>query len=77
VGWNEATVSTSFWNTETSGQATSAGGIGKTTAQMQDIATFSGATWDIIAVASPSTPNPSYTWNIVDEQNYPSLSWQS
>ena len=78
VGWNEdGTVSDSFWDTETSGQSTSAGGIGKTTPQMQNIATFSGATWEIMAVDNPSTRNPAYIWNIVDDETYPFLSWQS
>jgi len=77
VGWNEdGTVSNSFWDTETSGQATSDGGMGKTTAEMKDIATFSGATWDIIAVANPGTRNHSYIWNIVDDETYPFLSWE-
>jgi hypothetical protein len=70
-----STVSDSFWDTETSGQATSAGGTGKTTAEMRDIDTFTA--WDIIAVANPGTCNPSYTWNIVDDVTYPFLSWQS
>jgi hypothetical protein len=77
VGDNyHGTVSNSFWDTETSGQATSDGGTGKTTAEMQDIATFSGAAWDIIAVANPSTRNPSYIWNIVNGVTYPFLSWE-
>jgi len=71
----EGTVSNSFWDTETSGQATSDGGTGKTTAEMQDIATFSGAAWDITAVAFAKT-NPAYTWNIVDGETYPFLSWE-
>jgi len=75
VGANPGAVSNSFWDTETSGQATSYGGTGKTTAELQDIATFSGAVWNIIAVASGET-NPSYTWNIVDDVTYPFLSWQ-
>jgi hypothetical protein len=66
----------SFWDTETSGQSTSAGGTGKTTAEMQDIDTFSGATWNIIAVANSDTRNTSYIWNIVNEVTYPFLSWQ-
>jgi hypothetical protein len=69
-------VSDSFWDTETSGQSNSDGGIGKTTTEMQNIATFSGATWDIIAVANPDTRNPSYIWNIVNAVTYPFLSWQ-
>ena len=75
VGENHGTISDSFWDTETSGQATSDGGIGKTTAQMKNIATFSGAGWDIIAVASGET-NDAYTWNIIDKQTYPFLSWE-
>ena len=75
VGYNTGTVSNSFWDTETSGQATSDGGTGKTTADMQDFDTFSGAGWDIIAV-NPGTRNPSYIWNIVDDQTYPFLSWE-
>jgi len=69
-------VSNSFWDKETSGIEVSAGGMGKTTAEMQDIATFSGAAWEIITVA-PGVTNPDYTWNIVDEQDYPFLSWES
>jgi len=77
VGWNEeSTVSNSFWDTETSGQATSDGGTGKNTTEMKVLATFSGAGWNIIAVALNQT-NPAYIWNIIDEQTYPFLSWQS
>jgi hypothetical protein len=78
VGDNyDGTVTDSFWDTETSGQSYSLGGTGKTTAEMQDIATFSGAGWSITAVANPGTRNPSYTWNIVNGVTYPFLSWQS
>jgi len=76
VGYNPSTVSDSFWDTVTSGQDTSDGGTGKTTAQMKYIATFSGAGWNIITVADTGTPNPSYIWNIVDDETYPLLSWQ-
>jgi len=74
VGYSTGTVSNSFWDIQTSGQATSAGGTGKTTAEMQDVATFAG--WSIIAVANPSTRTPSYIWNIVDGQTYAFLSWE-
>jgi hypothetical protein len=77
VGSNSGTVSDSFWGTQTSGQLTSAGGTGKTTAEMKSITTFSGAGWNIIAVANPSICNPAYIWNIVDGQTHPFLSWQS
>ena len=72
----QGTVNASFWDTETSGQVTSDGGTGKNTTEMKEIATFSGAGWDIIAVAYYSVRNPSYIWNIVDGQTYPFLSWQ-
>jgi len=72
---NNRTVS-SFWHMETSGQSTSTGGTGKTTAAIQNMTTFIGAAWDIIAVA-PDERNPTYTWNIVDGETYPFLSWQS
>jgi len=83
VGYNKGTVSNSFWDTETSGQATSDGGTGKTTAEMMDVATFTDTEtqgldepWDITAVALGQT-NPAHTWNIVDGETYPFLSWES
>lgn len=76
IGYSEGTVTNSFWDIETSGQSSSGGGTGKTTAQMQDIATFTGAGWAIVAVASPGTRDPTYSWNIVNAVTYPFLSWQ-
>ena len=75
VNWG-GNVSNSFWDTKTSGQVTSAGGTRKTTTEMQEIGTFAVAAWDICAVA-PGATNLAYTWNIVHEQTYPFLSWQS
>jgi len=76
VGENiEGTVTDSFWDTEASGQATSAGGTGQTTAEMKNIATFSAAHWNIRAVANSGTRSPSYTWNIVNGVTCPFLSW--
>ena len=76
VGGNSEIVSNSFWDIETSGQATSDGGTGKNTTEMKDITTFSGATWDIVAVGGSGERNPAYIWNIVDDETYPFLSWQ-
>ena len=80
---DSGTVSNSFWDIETSGQGTSDGGTGKNTTEMKDITTFTDTEtegldepWDIIAVANPSTRNPSYIWNIVDNVTYLFLSWQ-
>jgi hypothetical protein len=69
-------VSNSFWDTQSSGQAISGGGTGKTTTQMKDFTTFSVAGWDMIAVANSSTRNTGYVWNIVDDVTYSFLGWQ-
>jgi len=71
---NQGTVG-GFWDIETSGQATSVGGTGKTTAEMKNIATFTEAGWNIIAVGLNET-DPAHIWNIVDGVTYPFLSWQ-
>lgn len=77
VGRNyDGIVSNSFWDTQTMWQATPAPGAGKTTAEMQDVATFSGAGWNVIAVGLNETDSV-YIWNIVDGVTYPFLSWQS
>ena len=70
-----STITTSYWDINTSGQATSNGGTGKTTIEMQDINTFN-STWNIIGVASSDIRNISYIWNIVDDSTYPFLSWK-
>ncbi|MFA7056875.1 MAG: GLUG motif-containing protein [Candidatus Cloacimonadales bacterium] len=72
---NTGLVTNSFWDKETSGHATkSAGGIAKTTSQMQDITTFTGATWDFFG----ETPNGLLEiWKIDPLLNngYPYLTW--
>lgn len=50
VGEDWGTVTSSYWNSETSGQATSDGGAGRSTAQMKEQATFAG--WDFSSVWS-------------------------
>jgi len=76
VGRNyHSTVGDSFWDTETSGQATSDGGTGKNTMEMKDIATFSGAGWNICTV-TPGSTNSTCTWNIVNNVTCPFLSGQ-
>ena len=66
VGYTRALgrVAQCFWDTQTSGQTTSAGGTGKTTVQMQLRNTFIPA-WDFWN-----------TWTICEEMNYPVLQWQ-
>ena len=76
LDYESGIVSNSLWDTETSGQVTSDGGTGETTAQMKNIATFTGAGWNIIAVADINMRETAYVWNIVDGETYPFLSWQ-
>ena len=58
VGSNFGTVTNSFWDTETSGQTTSAGGTGRTTAQLQAaLASGWGANgWAIVNGVTLSVP---------------------
>jgi len=48
-GYLEDTIN-SFWDTQTSGQAASEGGTGKTTAQMKTESTFTDAGWNFAAI---------------------------
>ena len=84
VGAISLVASNSFWDVEASGTETSfaQGGAGKTTREMKSTVTFADVStegldepWDIIAVALGVTSR-AYTWNIVDGQTYPFLSWQ-
>lgn len=68
MGYSDSAVSNCFWDTETSGQATSNGGTGKTTAQMKLLTTFHPA-WDIgQAAAQRNDGYPFLSWEI-DESN--------
>ncbi len=49
-GVDNKTITNCFWDTETSGNATSDGGTGKTTAQMKTRATFTDAGWDFTTI---------------------------
>jgi len=81
---DEEDVRNCFWNTETSLQANSDGGTGKTKTDMKQIETYTekeagvlDEEWDIFPVL-PGQTNPAYTWNInIDKQSYPFLGWQS
>lgn len=63
-GDNSGTISDCFWDTETSGEATSDGGTGETTAQMKTQATFTDAGWDFSTIWEMSS---------VLNDGYPSL----
>jgi hypothetical protein len=60
VGFSNGTVTDSFWDTESSGVATSGGGTGKTTAEMKKEGTYTG--WDFTNV-----------WQIDEDSAYPTL----
>jgi hypothetical protein len=62
-----------FWDTETSGQHTSARGIGKTTAEMQTASTFLEAGWDFVGETANGTED---VWWILEGQDYPRLIWE-
>jgi len=66
-----ASATNSFWDITTSGQSTSAGGTGMTTAQMQTQANFTSAT------AANGSVNPAWdfagTWVMYDGHTYPLL----
>jgi hypothetical protein len=62
VGHNLGSVLDSVWDMESSGLSGSAGGMGKTTAEMQEIQTYLNAGWDFVNV-----------WGIGENQTYPYL----
>ena len=74
VGINgEIHVLGSFWDIQTSGQSTSDGGEGKTTAQMQTAGTFLDAGWDFVDETTNGTED---IWWILEGQDYPRLWWE-
>jgi len=66
-------VTASFWDMQTSGQTDSAGGQGKTTAEMQMASTFLDAGWDFIGETDNGTED---IWWIDEGKDYPKLSWE-
>lgn len=65
AGENQGQIHAGFWDTETSGQDESAGGMGMPRTTMMEQALFEGAGWDFEDV-----------WGIVDHISYPYLRWQ-
>jgi hypothetical protein len=63
AGGSDNEIVNSFWNTETSGQAESAGGEGKSTNEMVSLTTFTQWNFDTV-------------WSINDGNTYPYLRWQ-
>jgi hypothetical protein len=67
------TVTNSFWDTQTSERGSSAGGTGKTTAQMQDPNTFLDAGWDFVEETVNGTDD---IWKLYHPEGYPLLAWE-
>jgi hypothetical protein len=72
-GWS-GSLTASFWDTQASGQAASAGGTGKTTAEMQTAKTFLDAGWDFVGETANGTED---IWWILEGKDYPRLWWQA
>jgi len=62
AGENWGSIVSSFWDTQTSGWWTSAGGTGKTTSEMKMVDTLIDAGWDFVEI-----------WGIGENQTYPYL----
>jgi len=73
VSGNTLDIRASFWNIETSGQDTSAGGTGLTTAEMLTASTFLDSGWDFIDETENGTDD---IWWILEGQDYPRLWWE-
>ncbi len=72
-GGNGGAITSSFWDMDTSGQAASAGGTGKTTAQMKTISTFTDAGWDFV---NEDVNGRMDLW-YMPQDDYPYLYWQA
>ncbi|NLH18008.1 MAG: hypothetical protein GX455_15640 [Phycisphaerae bacterium] len=73
-GGDNGTISGCFWDMETSGQQTSAGGVGKTTAEMKMLSTFTNAGWDFVGENINGTED---MWRMcADGIDHPRLAWE-
>ena len=70
---SQGSVMTSFWDIQTSGHATSDGGTGITTAEMQMASTFLEPGWDFVGETENGTED---IWWILEGQDYPRLWWE-
>ena len=66
-------ITSCFWDIETSGQSKSDSGTGKTTAEMQDVNTFLNVGWDFIGETDDGTED---IWWIDNGMDYPHLWWE-
>ena len=74
VGYSwQSVVNNSFWDIETSGWTTSAGGMGLSTVEMQTSETFTDAGWDFISETANGTED---IWWIIEGVDYPRHLWE-
>ena len=74
IGYNcYGDVINCYWDIETSGQDTSAGGAGKTKTEMQTASTFLEAGWDFVDETANGTED---IWWILEGHDYPRLWWE-
>ncbi|MBP7053950.1 MAG: hypothetical protein KBE65_23300, partial [Phycisphaerae bacterium] len=62
-----------FWDMQTSGQGASAGGTGKTTAEMQASKTYLDGGWDFLGELTNGVED---MWWILEGRDYPHLWWE-
>ncbi len=72
TGFPWGSITACFWDVDASGQSTSDGGIGLTTEQMQQVATFLDAGWD----DQGETANGTCDYWHLEDGRYPQLLWQ-
>jgi hypothetical protein len=71
----DGTITSCFWDTESSGLTSSDGGTGLTTVEMKNALNFINAGWDFASEAANGTDD---IWgiNCTDQDGYPLLMWQ-
>jgi hypothetical protein len=74
VGGSHHWVNECFWDIQTSGQTTSAIGVGLTTADMQTANTYLEAGWDFVDETENGTED---IWWIDEGNDYPKLWWEA
>jgi hypothetical protein len=67
-------ITSSFWDTQTSGQTTSAGGSGRTTTEMQTAGTYLEHGWDFVGETINGAED---IWWMDEGKDYPRLWWEA
>ena len=76
IGYDEdSDIAVSYWDTETTGQAGSYGGVGKTTAELQSPTGYTGiyAGWNLDLDGDRNSDDP---WDFGNSRQYPVLKYQ-